>query len=216
MPAGRPRAFDADKALEKAMLVFWRKGYEGASLADLTQAMGINPPSLYSCYGSKEGLFLRALDLYEKGPARYTTDALAAPTAREAVETLLRCAITLNTRAGHPHGCLLVQTALVVGDASESIRNELAARRAKGVVKLRLRFERAKDEGDLPHDADPAQLARYVAIVLRGIAVEAASGASAKDLTATATLVLANWPQSKKRTAKRVTPQRTKTRASRT
>src|SRR5207244_857570 len=85
---GRPRAFDVDQALDRALKVFWRKGYEGAALADLTRAMGINRPSLYAAFGNKEALFRRALDRYAEGPAGFFLASLAAPTARDAVARL--------------------------------------------------------------------------------------------------------------------------------
>src|SRR5439155_18551737 len=89
-PAGQPRSFDLDKALDAALQVFWRKGYEGASLSDLTQAMGINRPSLYAAFGDKETLFRKALDRYAEGPAAYVGEALKRPTARTVTEKLLR------------------------------------------------------------------------------------------------------------------------------
>src|SRR5213594_2671193 len=97
MPKGRPREFDIEKALDRAMEVFWRKGYEGASLPDLTKAMGINRPSMYAAFGNKEALFRRALDRYAQGPAHYVSDALNAPTAREAIERLFFGVIDLVT-----------------------------------------------------------------------------------------------------------------------
>src|SRR5947207_13461768 len=109
MPLGRPRAFDADKALDKALKVFWRKGYEGASLPDLTAAMGINRPSLYAAFGNKEELFRKVIARYVDGPASFVRKALEAPTARVAAERLLSGAIALVTDPRNPRGCLLVQ-----------------------------------------------------------------------------------------------------------
>src|SRR5437870_3401565 len=123
-PMGRPRAFDVDKALERALRVFWRKGYEGTSLSDLTKAMGINRPSLYAAFGNKEALFRKALDRYAEGPAAYTRTALDGPTARAVVERLLRGVVDLLTNPRHPPGCLAVQGALACGDAADSIRRE--------------------------------------------------------------------------------------------
>src|SRR5581483_2250712 len=123
------RAFDIDEALERALEVFWRKGYEGASLSDLTRAMGINRPSLYAAFGNKEELFRRALDRYAEGPAAYVKEALDEPTARAVAERLLHGSIDLMTDRGKPHGCLMVQGALACGEAADSIRQELIARR---------------------------------------------------------------------------------------
>ena len=129
MPRGRPRAFDTEKALDCALDVFWRKGYEGASLPDLTEAMGINRPSLYAAFGNKESLFRKALDRYVEGPAAYVAKALKQPTAREVAETLFYGGIELLTNPKNPRGCLAVQSALACGEAAATIRDELASRR---------------------------------------------------------------------------------------
>src|SRR5581483_5453377 len=109
------RAFDIDEALERALQVFWRKGYEGASLSDLTDAMGINRPSLYAAFGDKEALFRKVLERYEQGPVAYVTEALQEATARVAVERMLKGTVAALTRPHSPHGCLLVQGALACG-----------------------------------------------------------------------------------------------------
>src|SRR5947209_1649325 len=161
MPIGRPRAFDADQALDRALKVFWRKGYEGASLPDLTKAMGINRPSLYAAFGNKEALFRKALDRYAEGPGAFVRSALAEPTARAVAERLLEGSIDLVTEPGNPRGCLMVQGALACGQASESVRRELVARRAAAEEAVCERFEQARADGDLPADASPADLAGY-------------------------------------------------------
>jgi AcrR family transcriptional regulator len=190
VPRGRPREFEVDRALDRALRVFWRKGYEGATLPDLTKAMGINRPSLYAAFGSKEGLFRRALDRYDEGPASYAREALGEPTARAVAERLLGGAVDQLTDRRNPRGCLLVHGALACGEAAESIRRELASRRAGGEAALRRRFERALAEGDLTADSDPAALARYVVTVIRGMAVEAAGGASREELRHVADMAL--------------------------
>ncbi len=149
---GRPRTFDLDEALERALHVFWRKGYEGASLSDLTDAMGINRPSLYSAFGNKEELFRKAFARYVDGPASFNREALKQPTARGVVERLLFGNAEALTNPCHPAGCLAVQGALTCGDAAESIRQELAQRRTAFEAELAQRFVRAKEEGDLPDD----------------------------------------------------------------
>ncbi len=191
---GRPRAFDADKALDQALKVFLAKGYEGASLCDLTAAMGINPPSLYAAFGNKQALFLKAVERYVEEPARARRDALAAPTAREAVKRLLRVSADLATRTRNAPGCLLVQGALACGEAAEPVRRELAARRAAGEAELRQRLEKAKADGDLPRGADPAALARYVSAVIQGMAVQAQGGATRKELLEVVDVALESWP----------------------
>ncbi len=179
---GRPRSFDIDRALDRVLLVFWRKGFEGASLSDLTKAVGVNRPSLYAAFGDKEALFRKALERYLDGPAAYTQEALKEPTARAVVERLLRGAADLNAAPRNPGGCLMVQGALAGGEAADSIRQELTACRAAGEAALRRRLEHAKSEGDLPADTNPADLARYVAAILYGMAVQAAGGETRSKL----------------------------------
>jgi AcrR family transcriptional regulator len=191
---GRPRSFDIDRALDRALQVFWRKGYEGTSLSDLTKAVGVNRPSLYAAFGDKEALFRKALDRYLKGPAAYTQEALKEPTAHAVVERLLRGAADLNTAPRNPGGCLMVQGALAVGEAADSIRKELIGCRAAGEVALRRRLQRAKSEGDLPANANPADLARYIATVVYGMAVQAAGGASRHELQRVVEMTLRTLP----------------------
>jgi AcrR family transcriptional regulator len=191
---GRPRAFDADKALDRALAIFWRDGYEGASLPALTKAMGINRPSLYAAFGNKEALFRKAVDRYERVPAGYAPRALKEPTARKVVEALLKGIVALLTRPQNPGGCLMVQGALACGANAKRVRGELASRRAAGVAAIRRRFQRAIDEGDLPANADATGLARFVATVMHGMAVQAASGASRKELLRVKDMFLRTWP----------------------
>jgi AcrR family transcriptional regulator len=202
MPAGRPREFDIDKAIDRAMTLFWRKGYEGTSLTDLTGTLGITRPSLYAAFGSKEGLFRRALDRYVERPSRYVIDALEAPAARQVAERLFRGAIELNTNPRHP-GCLMVRDAQACGAEADLVKRELAARLLEGERAIAERFKRAKAEGDLPDDCNPADLARYVRSVVYGIAVQAAAGATAKELHKVADLALRSWPQNGKRGRRR-------------
>src|SRR5438067_2207690 len=191
-PRGRPRAFDADVALERAMHVFWAKGYEGASLSDLTQAMRINRPSLYAAFGNKEQLFRKVLDRYMDGPVAYFGKALVVPKARDVVEKIFLGTARMADDPRIPAGCLLVQGALACGDAS--VRKEVAARRATAENALRRRLQRAKREGDLPKNADPAELAHYVMTVVRGMAVQSAGGASHDQLRRVAQIALRAWP----------------------
>src|ERR1700686_4260751 len=194
-PTGRPRCFDLDKALDAAMQVFWRNGYEGASLSDLTEAMGINRPSLYAAFGDKETLFRKALDRYAEGPAAYVREALKQPTARAVTQQLLRGAADLLTDSHHPSGCLMVQGALVCGEDSDCIRQALVSRRVAIEAALRRRFQRAKEEGDLAADTNPADLSRYVITISQGMAVQAAGGASRADLQRGVATALRSCPQ---------------------
>jgi AcrR family transcriptional regulator len=190
---GRPREFDTDTALDLALHVFWRKGYEGASMADLTEAMGITKPSLYAAFGNKEDLFRKALDRYVDGPGGYFRTGLEKATAREAVEHILYESVEAVTDPRNP-GCLAVQGALCCGDAAETIKQELMARRSKSEGDLRLRFTRALAEGDLPADADAGDLARYVSAILQGMAVQAAGGAPREQLRKLADMAMRSWP----------------------
>jgi AcrR family transcriptional regulator len=191
---GRPRTFDVENALDRALAVFWRKGYEGTSLPDLTAAMGINRPSLYAAFGNKESLFRKVLDRYVEGPAAYFRKALNEPTARAVVERLLHGTVEMLTESCHPPGCLMVQSALACEEMGDAVRCELAARRMAGEVALRRRFERARADGDLPHASNPADLARYVVTVMQGLAVQGAGGASRKELRRVVELALRSWP----------------------
>jgi AcrR family transcriptional regulator len=196
MPIGRPRAFDVDIALDRALKVFWRKGYEGASLADLTKAMRINRPSLYAAFGNKEALFRKVVARYVEGPEAYVREALDEPTARAVAERLLSGAVDLLTDRKNPRGCLMVQGALACGNSAESVRRVLVSRRLSGELAIRRRFERALAEGDLPADSSPADLARYVATIIRGMAVQAVGGAGREDLRRVVDLALRVWPDS--------------------
>jgi len=176
------------------MQVFWREGYEGASLSDLTKAMGINRPSLYAAFGDKESLFRKALNRYDTGPGAYVREALKQPTAHLVTREVLRRTADLLTDPQHPAGCLMVQGALACGEASDCIRQELVSRRLAGEAAIRRRFQRAKTEGDLPADSDAAELARYVVTISQGMAVQAAGGASRKELQRVASMATRAWP----------------------
>ena len=191
---GRPRSFDKEQALDAALRVFWERGYEGASLTDLTDAMGINRPSLYAAFGDKESLFRQVLERYEQGPVAYVAEALNEPTARGALERMLKGTVAALTRPQSPHGCLYVQGALACGDESSAMRKELATRRSAGEVALRKRLKKAKDDGELPTEIDPADLARFYMAVMHGMSVQAAGGASRAALEGVAETALRAWP----------------------
>lgn len=190
MGMGRPREFDAERALDQAMEVFWRHGYEGATIAQLTEAMGINPPSLYACFGNKEGLLKAALDRYTKLRNVWMDEVVAAPTAREVAKRMLMGIADKQTDPANPPGCLLVQGGIACGTGSENVPFELAARRAQNEDQLRDRFIRAKAEGDLKDSTDPAALARYVSAVAVGMGVMASSGADREALRQVASVAM--------------------------
>ncbi|MGP2442931.1 TetR/AcrR family transcriptional regulator [Streptomyces sp. JW3] len=193
-PIGRPRGFDPDEALERAMLVFWQHGYEGASTATLTRAMGISTTSMYAAFGNKEKLFRKVLERYTEGPSAYLTRALEEPTARGAAAAVLAGVVRTTTRPAQPHGCLGVQSALATSDAGQEVCELLVAWRQDGCARVRDRFRRAVDEGDLPPETDPGLLARHLTTVAYGIAVQAASGVGRDELQELADAVLRNWP----------------------
>ena len=194
MPSGRTRQFDVDEALDRALEVFWARGYEGATLPELTRAMGINRPSLYAAFGNKEELFRKALDRYLAGPQGFMAEALKEPTARAVAEAIFSGFIRMQRGRDRARGCLVVQGALACGEEAEPVRRELARLIQAAVTAFRERFERAVQDGDLPKGTDCAGLARYVATVLNGLAVQAASGATEKDLRLVSARAMQAWP----------------------
>lgn len=190
---GRPRGFDIDEALDNAMLTFWQRGYEGASLVDLTGAMGITKTSMYAAFGNKEDLFRKAVDRYLEGPAAYEARAVQEPTVRAVAEAFLRGVVDTTTGPGRPHGCLLVQAALPESDGAQGAHELLRGVRSASRERLVARFQRAVDEGDLPADADPGALARYLTTVGSGLAVQAANGASREELEDVVEATLRTW-----------------------
>jgi AcrR family transcriptional regulator len=191
---GRPRAFDPDEALDKALRVFWAKGYEGASMTDLTEAMGINKPSLYAAFGNKESLFRKALERYSKGPGAYVPKALEAPTAKEVAEKLLDGAAWVLGNPANPGGCLTIQGALVCGDEAAAVKTELMSLRSGTFEAMARRFEQGKQAGEFHSDVDTARLARYVSAVIQGMSVQSASGATYEDLKGVAEQAMMAWP----------------------
>lgn len=182
MSKGRPREFDIEEALEKALCVFWRTGYEGASMNELTAAMGVNKPSLYATFGNKEELYLKVLERYADGPASYLRTSLKEPTAFAVMEQLLyQCANCVASEA-YPRGCLGLNGALACSEETEPVKKELALQRKSNEAMLRDRLEQAKAAGDWSWALSPFELAKYVMTLLQGIAVQAADGASLEEL----------------------------------
>jgi AcrR family transcriptional regulator len=190
----RPREFDIEKALDTAGELFWRKGYEGTSLADLTGAIGITPPSFYFAFKSKEALFKQVVDRYQCGHLGFLAEALNQTTPLDVAERVLYGLADAYTTRPHPPGCLVLNCSLPCSDTVDSIRHDLAERRKASRIELRKRFERFQSSGALPADADPDVLAQYVLTVAWGMAVEAQSGASRDDLYRTVELALKSWP----------------------
>ncbi|MGY4398101.1 AcrR family transcriptional regulator [Sphingomonas sp. UYAg733] len=192
---GRPREFCTEEALAAALRVFWRNGYESASMAELTAEMGITKPSLYAAFGNKEALFHKALDLYEREKLAYTVAALDAPTARGVAERFLVGALEMQMSSCDPKGCLgVISSVSCGGPEAESIKADVIARRASSEAALIARFERAKIDGDLPETLEPDALARYLYALLQGLSVQAGSGASCAQLQQLVDTSLAIWP----------------------
>jgi AcrR family transcriptional regulator len=201
---GRPLSFDREAALDKAMHVFWEKGYEAASIADLTAAMGITPPSLYTAFGDKEHLFLEAIEAYGRGPGAFGAKALAEePTARRAVQRLLVEAAAELTQDCHPLGCMMVCSV-----AAQHVQAALTRRRALGVESMQARIQRGVDEGELAPGADAGALANFYATVYQGMSMQAKDGASPESLLVSVDMAMRSWPDASLSPERRVSPPR--------
>lgn len=191
---GRRREFDEMEVLDAVLPVFWRKGYAGASYADLVAAAGVERPALYAAFGNKEALFRKALSRYDELYLHYIPEALALPTAREVAAHFLHKTVDLNTRFEDRTGCLGINGALAGAEEAEPVRQALVEFRAAGQQRFCARFEQAKAAGDLPGSANAAVLAAFVMTVSQGIAVQAKGGAGREMLHAVADQALASWP----------------------
>lgn len=191
---GRTRTFDVDEALLRAMHTFWRYGYEGTSVADLTRSMGINAPSMYAAFGSKTELFDRVVARYGAQPEAEVRHHLAADTASAGIERLLRCTARRATEPDTPPGCLLVHGALVTGPASTAARDTLGALREATRTAVADRIRQGIEDGDVPAGTDVDAAARAVMLLNHGIAVEAVGGADEQQLQAALDIALAAHP----------------------
>ena len=191
---GRPRAFDEETVLDRAAEVFWRRGYEGTSLSALTTAMGINRPSLYATFGSKELLFKRAFTRYHERQVAIARAALDQPTAYASIEAFLRSSADGLTAEDHPPGCLSIQGGLACAPENAPIAESLAAGRGATEAALQQRLSRAAAEGEIPADVDPRALARFVMALSEGHAVHAAAGAGRADLHASVDIAMRAMP----------------------
>jgi AcrR family transcriptional regulator len=191
---GRPLAFNQDEALDKALNVFWLRGYEGATMAELTEVLGINKPSIYAAFGNKEELFRKALAKYLAGPAAFVAEALTEPTARQVAAHFLTRAAEFLTNHNNPRGCMVVQGALSCGTGSAAIQQTLIEHRKSYEGALAQRFELAKTQGDLPADVNSASLAKYLTTIHQGLSVQASSGATCEELKAVIQIAMQNWP----------------------
>ncbi|MGW0207012.1 TetR/AcrR family transcriptional regulator [Streptomyces sp. NPDC003233] len=190
---GRPRSFDRATALEKALMAFWEHGYEATSVADLTRLMGIGAPSLYAAFGDKRTLFEEVVRLYTDTYGAFGDRALAEePTARAAVERMLREAAAEYTDLAHPHGCLVVHAA--TNCASPEVARLLRERRNANIAALESRIRADVAEGRLPAGTDAAALARHAGAMIQGMSQQARDGASRQELEALAEIAMSIWP----------------------
>jgi AcrR family transcriptional regulator len=193
---GRPLSFDRDAALDQAMRLFWRHGYEATSLSELTAAMHVTPPSLYAAFGDKKRLFLAALDRYLSGPVTSRSIIDDAATSREAALGLLEASAAGFTGADTPPGCLLASAAISCSPAAADVQVELAARRLAIEAQLREKVRGDMVGGELPADVDAGALAAHVMAVIQGLSTLARDGASREKLLRVATTAMRAWPVS--------------------
>jgi AcrR family transcriptional regulator len=192
---GRPRVFDREAVLEKAMRLFWDRGYEGTSFDELISVMGISPSSFYSAFQSKENLFYEAAEHYLSGPGGYLSSPLEASVqTRTAVENLLEKAAIAATNENLPSGCMIALAGAHVPPSLNSLRNEMRARRNWVETELTTRINAGIKAGDVPYDADPEELAAFFASVIRGIAILARDGASRDKLIKISRAAMRAWP----------------------
>jgi TetR/AcrR family transcriptional regulator, copper-responsive repressor len=195
-PRGRPLSFDRDAALETAMHVFWERGYEAASISDLTSAMGITPPSLYTAFGDKEQLFLEAIERYALGYGSAGARALVEePSARGAIERWLTEAANELTQPCHPKGCMVVMAATNCSAAAERVQDALLLRRTEAIANVGRRIQGGIDDGELPPDTDASDLANFYATIYQGMSMQAKDGATHESLMATVRTAMRSWPR---------------------
>lgn len=194
-PRGRPRVFDKEEALEKAMMLFWTRGYDGTSMAEIIETLGINKPSLYAAFGNKEELFHKTLLKYASGPVAFVNDVTKEPTSRKVAESFLVKAADLLTNPENPKGCMIVQAALSASESADLIRNILIKYRASYEKTLAERFVKGQVDGDLSKEANPKDLAKFLATLHQGMSVQATSGATKDELLDMANIALNAWPK---------------------
>ena len=193
-PRGRPRSFDRDAALDAAMQVFWEKGFEGTSISDLTKAMGLNPPSIYSAFGDKERLFVEAVERYSEGN-RESCPFCDEPTARGAIEKLLTYSAHELTESSHPRGCLMTMASTTAANSSDAMQKLIARKRAGARDSIRERIKLGLKEGDVPAGTDANALADFYFTILGGMALSAREGASRRSLIATVEQAMSLFPK---------------------
>lgn len=192
-PRGRPRKFNEEEILDIARDLFWRQGYEGTSLKDLTTAMGITPPSLYAAFGSKEGLYARALDRYvQTHGAGLLAGMDAEPDVKHAFARLMQNCVALFGSTDVPPGCMISTGVLRCAPENDAVARDLAARRLATADLLRARLEVDRDQ--LPEGTDLEALANYFAMSIEGLSVQARDGLTGAQLARLAERIMAAWP----------------------
>jgi AcrR family transcriptional regulator len=191
---GRPRKFDKELALDIALNVFMQKGYEATSLTDITEALGINRPSVYAAFGNKEELFAQALAKYNQGPIAYLKEVLLEKTSRDVVRKMLMKSVELLTCAEQPRACLAIQSSISSELAAAGIQQHIINGLHQIEVNIKNRFDRAIAEGDLPKDTDAWILTKYVTTIHKGLSIQASNGSSAEELRGVVEITLKSWP----------------------
>jgi len=187
---GRPIGFDKDAALEAAMLLFWERGFEGTSMADLTQAMGLNPSSIYAAFGDKHALFQLAVKRYMEMRAQYAGKALEEPTLEKVVRALFDSTVAFLTTPGHPQTCMTLAGAVGCSQEATPARDLMKEIRKQNQVSIRERLLKARKSGELPKDIDVDDYTRYLSTILAGLSIQAANGSTKAELKRTAQMAL--------------------------
>jgi AcrR family transcriptional regulator len=187
---GRPIGFDRDAALEAAMLLFWERGFEGASMADLTQAMGLNPSSIYAAFGDKHALFSLAVKRYLESRAQYATKALEEPTLEKIVRALFNSTVAFLTTPGHPHICMTLAGASGCSVDAAPARDIMTEIRKQNEAAMRERFLKARRSGELSKDINVDDYTRYISSILSGLSIQAANGSTKSELRRTSQMAL--------------------------
>jgi AcrR family transcriptional regulator len=187
---GRPISFDKDAALEAAMLLFWERGFDGTSMADLTQAMGLNPSSIYAAFGDKHALFSLAVKRYMESQAQYATKALEEPTLEKVVRALFDNTVAFLTTPGHPPTCMTLAGAVGCSVDATPARDIMTEIRKQNEVAMRERFLQARKSGELSKDVNLDDYTRYLSSILAGLSIQAANGSTKAELKRTSQMAL--------------------------
>ena len=187
---GRPRGFDENVALDAAMNLFWERGYEGTSMAELSKEMDLTPPSIYAAFGDKKSLFRLAAKRYAAGPAQYQAKALLEPTLREVIFALFRNTVEFLTEPGHPAGCMTLTGAMACSVEADSAKELMTEIRKQNEAALKARLQQARKSGEMAADLNVDDYSRYLSTLLGGLAIQAANGTSKAGMKRTANMAL--------------------------